>query len=65
MKDLWMYDGGIWTWMWGSSSDSYGEKGVPSPSNAPPARYYAVGWRDNDGNLWMFGGGILNSKIIS
>jgi hypothetical protein len=45
--------------MWGSSSTGqhgfYGNQGVASISNAPGARHSATGWRDNDGNLWMFG----------
>jgi hypothetical protein len=46
-------------WMSGSASPnelgSYGDKGVASPSNVPGCRCAATGWRDNDGNLWMFG----------
>jgi hypothetical protein len=60
LNDLWIYDGGNWTWMSGSNSTgqlgSYGDKGVTSPSNVPGARYGAIGWRDNDGNLLMLGG---------
>jgi hypothetical protein len=60
MNDLWIYDGGNWALMSGSSSSnpvgSYGEKGVASPSNIPGGRYAAAGWRDNDGNFWIFGG---------
>jgi hypothetical protein len=60
MNDLWIYDGGNWTWMSGNSSlnqlGSYGIKGVGSPSNVPGARYGSVEWRDKDGNLWIIGG---------
>jgi hypothetical protein len=60
MNDLWLYDGGNWTWMSGSASTnqsgSYGDRGVALPSNVPGARYAGIGWRDNDGNLWVFGG---------
>jgi hypothetical protein len=60
MNDLWKYNGRNWTWISGSSSGnehgSYGDKGVPSPSNVPGGRESSTGWRDNDGNLWMFGG---------
>jgi hypothetical protein len=59
-NDLWIYDGGNWTWMSGSSGTnqfaSYGNKGVASPSNIPGARMGAMGWIDNDGIIWMFGG---------
>jgi hypothetical protein len=64
LNDLWIYDGRNWTWMSGSSSvnqyGSYGEKGVPSPSNVPGGRFGGISWRDNDGNLWMFGGETLH-----
>jgi hypothetical protein len=60
MNDLWMYDGGNWTWMSGSSTiyqkGSYGDKGIASPSNFPGVRAGAIGWTDNNGNLWLFGG---------
>jgi hypothetical protein len=59
-NDLWIFDGGNWTWMSGNFSTnqigSYGDEGVPSPSNVPGARRGAISWRDNNGNLWMFGG---------
>jgi hypothetical protein len=66
-NDLWMYDGENWTWISGISSPNqysfYGEKGVASPSNVPGSRRGATGWRDNDGNLWMFGGwGYTNAS---
>jgi hypothetical protein len=34
----------------------YGEKGIPSPSNAPGARYSSISWVDNEGSFWIFGG---------
>jgi hypothetical protein len=52
MKDLWMYDGGIWTCMWMWDYYNY---------NDPKARGRGVGWRDNNGNLWLFGGiGVIS-----
>jgi hypothetical protein len=39
-----------------SQPASYGEKGVPSPSNYPGGRFAGVSWRDNEGNLWIFSG---------
>jgi hypothetical protein len=34
----------------------YGTKGVAAAGNVPGARYYASGWTDSSGNLWLFGG---------
>ena len=52
--------GGMWTWMKGSSnsnsSGNYGVKGISAPSNNPPGRYQAAYWKDLDGNFWIFGG---------
>jgi hypothetical protein len=40
----------------GKVHGSYGDQGVSSPSNFPGPKNSAIGWRDNDGNLWIFGG---------
>jgi hypothetical protein len=40
----------------------YGDKGVTTSSNIPANRHSAVSWRDNDGNLWLFGG---ESNLLS
>src|SRR5687767_564887 len=49
-----------WTWVSGDNfiqpAGIYGTKGVPSTSNKPGARNGAVSWRDQKGNLWLFGG---------
>jgi N-acetylneuraminic acid mutarotase len=34
----------------------YGTLGTPASDNAPGWRTYPVGWTDNNGNLWLFGG---------
>jgi N-acetylneuraminic acid mutarotase len=34
----------------------YGTLGTPAPGNTPGWRTYPVGWADNNGNLWLFGG---------
>ncbi len=51
---------GTWTWMKGDSVPlsygSYGQQGIASPSNNPPAFYEAANWTDADGNFWLFGG---------
>ncbi len=49
-----------WTWVGGDISTNargiYGTLGVASASNFPGARMWAVGWTDNSGNFWLFGG---------
>lgn len=61
-NDLWRYQPatGLWTWMSGSNFPSeagtYGELGVPDPSNVPGTRIGHHGWADDEGNLWFFGG---------
>jgi hypothetical protein len=62
LNDMWKYNptSNKWTWMSGSNTSSaygvYGIKGVASASNTPGARSGGTSWRDNAGNLWMFGG---------
>jgi hypothetical protein len=66
LNDLWRFDPATveWTWISGSDTTSqagtYGTKGVPSPSNIPGARYGPVSWIDSQGNLWLFGGYIVD-----
>ena len=73
LNDLWEFNPSTneWTWIGGSSNlgdafvaaGVYGELGVPAAGNIPPGRGDAVGWTDNKGNLWLFGGagnGTLN-----
>ena len=70
LNDLWEYNPAIgqWAWMAGNSTPAYspvtgsgqpgvyGTLGTPSPENQPGSRFYAVGWNDKSGNLWLFGG---------
>lgn len=62
LNDLWEYTGGTWTWVSGGNTNLanqngiYGTPGNASASNAPGGRHEAVGWRDANGNLWLFGG---------
>lgn len=62
LNDLWMYNpvSHRWTWVHGdavpNSNGVYGTRGVPSPSNKPGGRQFAVTWADRQGNLWLFGG---------
>jgi hypothetical protein len=49
-----------WTWVSGDSSINnkgvYGAQGIPAQFNRPSARNESVSWKDNQGNLWLFGG---------
>lgn len=65
LNDLWKYDPSInqWTWMKGenifsgnSASSSYGTQGIPNGTNQPGGRQRHIAWKDNTGNLWIFGG---------
>jgi N-acetylneuraminic acid mutarotase len=60
LNDLWEYNNGQWTWVSGSNqagqTGTYGTMGVAAPGNVPGARMWAVGWIDQAGNLWLFGG---------
>lgn len=61
-QDLWKFNTQTnqWTWVKGSNAlhipGNYGTQGVAAASNQPGARTMAVGWRDQTGNLWLFGG---------
>ena len=62
LNDLWQFDITITQWRWVSGSKSknqigsYGTKGAFSPSNIPGARRASLSWKDENGNLWLFGG---------
>jgi hypothetical protein len=62
-NDLWEFSPAAKTWTWVSGSDApgtgdvYGTEGVASASNVPGPHDGAVGWTDNSGRLWLFGGG--------
>jgi len=62
LNDLWRYEKNDKKWTWVSGSDQinksgvYGSKGVASPNNFPGSRTSSVSWKDQQGNLWLFGG---------
>lgn len=69
-NDLWEFNPtlgpyGEWTWMSGSNTASqvgvYGTLGTPSAGNVPGDRASASSWTDQSGNLWLFGGSIVNA----
>ncbi|MGC2849326.1 MAG: hypothetical protein WB556_04995 [Candidatus Acidiferrum sp.] len=67
LNDLWMYSGGVWTWVGPSNSNVaqnngvYGTLGQVTTGAAPGGRQTAVLWADNLGHLWLFGGLGLDS----
>jgi N-acetylneuraminic acid mutarotase len=71
LNDLWSYQPStkLWTWVSGlsqlgasaSAPGNYGTLGVPAPGNLPPGRISAETWTDASGNLWLFGGTLLDS----
>ena len=65
LNDFWRYSGGQWTWMKGSNLSNqpgtWGTQGTPAPDNTPSARQYAVGWKDQNGNFWLFSGDAIAS----
>jgi N-acetylneuraminic acid mutarotase len=76
LNDMWEYVPGTheWTWMGGRNSvdskmdgrpGAYGTLGVPAPGNVPGSRSGAVGWTDQKGNLWLFGGTGFDANGVS
>ena len=59
----------LWTFMKGNTGALYrgsaSGKGAEVPGNAPPARFGSVGWSDDKGNLWLFGGDYNNANTLS
>jgi hypothetical protein len=59
---MWKFDPvtNAWTWMSGSQAietpPTLGTRGVAGASNTPGDRWFAMGWTDANGNLWLFGG---------
>jgi hypothetical protein len=71
LNDLWRYSPstGLWTWISGSDLGNapgvYGTLGTAAAANVPGAREYPVSWRDNAGNLWLFGGGTIDAGALN
>jgi gliding motility-associated-like protein len=64
-NDLWLYKplDNRWIWVYGKKNDTtyyYGQKGLSSLANKPPARNYAMMWSDNQDRLYLFGGWEYN-----
>lgn len=62
LNDLWQYDpySNKWTWMKGDSTTGklgvYGSRQVTNSTSKPGGLFSSISWRDNDNNLWLFGG---------
>jgi N-acetylneuraminic acid mutarotase len=58
LNDLWKYDGTNWAWVSGDKAiNQMGVYESTTPANnVPGARYGAIGWKDSNDNLWLFGG---------
>ena len=55
LNDLWKYDGVNWTYIYGSTAGNQsGEYG--GANSVPGGRRSYSGWKDGDGNFWIFGG---------
>jgi N-acetylneuraminic acid mutarotase len=56
-----------WAWMGGSElgfqPGMYGLMGDAGPKNIPGGRVGAARWVDQDGDLWIFGGGGINASL--
>jgi N-acetylneuraminic acid mutarotase len=69
-NDLWMYSLATnqWTWVAGNNTMNsygvYGLQGIASILNSPGARLDSVGFSDNSGNLWLFGGSGLDASNV-
>lgn len=70
LNDLWKYttSTGQWTWISGSNlsyqNGTYGTQGAYSPNNVPGSRYGQNVWKDNSGNVYLFGGYGLDATGI-
>lgn len=62
LNDLWRYNptNQQWTWIKGDNLIAqigvYGTPSVSAASNKPGGRTETAQWRDNQGNIWIFGG---------
>lgn len=61
LNEVWRYTPSTdeWTWLKGNNAVNvngiYGTMGVSSTSNTPGSRYYNIGWKDLNGDMWIFG----------
>jgi hypothetical protein len=63
-NDWWEYtpSANTWTWVGGSSTQkASGTYNGVGNTGTPGARYWSTGYRDSNGNFWMFGGYAYDS----
>lgn len=71
LNDLWTWNPATseWTWIKGSSLKDgaavYGTQGTADVANTPGGRTEAVGWIDDNDDLWVFGGTGLDAAATS
>jgi N-acetylneuraminic acid mutarotase len=69
LNDLWEFspETNAWTWMGGNTGSTspaetnlgvYGTLGTFAPGNMPQGRSNATGWKDSNGDFWLFGGKV-------
>jgi hypothetical protein len=62
LNDIWKYNPSTneWTWIKGDNTinqvGNYGTKGIATLTNNPGSRYVCSSWKDESGNIWIFGG---------
>ncbi len=67
LNDLWKYNAASNSWTWVGGNDKarapgvYGNQGTPSANNVPGGRASSITWVDSNGNVWLFGGGGVDS----
>ena len=68
-NDLWKWTPSIESWTWVGGSDqlsqtgTFGTRGEAAPGNVPGARSGSVSWVDAGGDLWLFGGEGVDSRV--
>jgi len=71
LNDLWKYNSlaNEWVWIKGDNTinqpGAYGTKGISSAANKPGARDVSAGWKDRQGNLWVFGGAASGGNLLN
>ena len=69
VNQIWKWDGSNWTWVSGDSTLNllpvYGSLGIASSGNKPGQRSGSAYWKDDNNNIWLFGGRGQSETITS